>query len=97
MSVNKVDYELLSQAQSVYANQASALDEIINTLTNMNNELQGGWTNLTAEAFIQRFESDHKVALQNARDSIQEISTYIAQYSANCQDEDQQGASAVSG
>lgn len=97
MSINKVDYDVLEQAKSVYANQAAALDDIINTLVKTNGDLQSGWTNETAEAFINRFETDHKIALQNVRDAIQEISEYITQYSANRQDEDRQGASAVSG
>ena len=32
MSVNKVDYDVLDRAKSVYSNQAGMLDEIINTL-----------------------------------------------------------------
>ena len=96
MSVNKVDYDVLEQVETVYANQAAALDDIINTLVKTNSDLQAGWTNKTAEAFINRFETDHKIALQNVRDAIQKISEYISEYAANRQDEDSQGASAVS-
>lgn len=45
MAVNKVDYEVLTSGVSVYANQAEALDEVIQALVKMNGELQGGWTN----------------------------------------------------
>ena len=97
MSVNKIDYGALEQAASSYANQAAALDEIINALVNTNSGLEAGWENETARAFIDRFETDHKVALQNARDAIQEISEYITKYSGDQQDLDSRGASAVSG
>ena len=53
MAVNKVDYEVLTSGVSVYANQAEALDEVIQALVKMNGELQGGWTNQTADAFIE--------------------------------------------
>lgn len=97
MSVNKVDYDVLETATTTYANQAAALDDMINTLVNMNGELQANWTNMTSEAFIQRFEGEHKVALQNARDAIQSISEFISSYLANRQEEDSQSASAISG
>lgn len=97
MAVNKVDYEVLEAGISVYANQAGALDEVLNALVNMNGQLQEGWTNLTADAFIERFESEYKPALENARDAIQSISDYIQSYMQNKQDDDAQGASAIRG
>lgn len=96
-SINKVDYNVLENAVSVYANQASAIDEVINYLVKMNSELQSGWTNQTSDAFINRFESEYKVNLQNIRDALQNISDYIKKYSANRQEEDAQGASAIGG
>lgn len=97
MSVNKVDYDVLETATTTYAHQASALDDVINILVNMNGDLQANWTNMTSDAFIQRFESEHKIALQSARDAIQSISEFIASYLANRQEEDTQSASAISG
>lgn len=97
MSINKIDYDVLEQAKTVYENQAAAIDDVITTLVNMNSALADGWTNQTSAAFINRFETDHKAALQTVRDSVQGISEYIAQYSSNRQDEDAQGASAISG
>lgn len=97
MAVNKVDYEVLTSGVSVYANQAEALDEVIQALVKMNGELQGGWTNQTADAFIARFEDEYKPALENARDAIQSISDFIQSYMQNRQDDDAQGAAAVRG
>lgn len=48
MAVNKVDYEVLTSGVSVYSNQAGALDDVINSLVQMNGQLQDGWTNQTA-------------------------------------------------
>ena len=73
MAVNKVDYEVLTSGVSVY----SALDDVINSLVQMNGQLQDGWTNQTADAFIERFENEYKPALENARDAIQSISDFI--------------------
>ena len=97
MAVNKVDYEVLEAGIGVYANQAGALDDVLNALVQMNGQLQEGWTNLTADAFIERFESEYKPALENARDAIQSISDYIQSYMQNKQDDDAQGASAIRG
>ncbi len=97
MSINKIDYEVLSNGISIYAKQASALDEIITALDTMNGELQDGWTNETASAFIDRYNTEHKVGLQNARDAIQSISEYISNYMANRQEEDSQSAAGIRG
>jgi len=95
-NVNKIDYDVLDAAKTVYANQAEALDEIINTLVNMNAELAEGWTNNTSRAFIERFEGEHKIALEEARDAIQSISEYIVSYVTNRQDEDASSAGSIS-
>lgn len=95
--INKVDYDVLENAVTVYANQASALEEVLNALVTMNGELQANWTNKTSDAFIERFENEHKIALQNARDAIQSISEFIRSYLDNRQEEDNQSASAISG
>ncbi len=95
MSVNKVDYEVLSSGIGVYANQAEALDEVISMLLQMNGQLQEGWTNQTSDAFIARFEEEYKPALENVREAIQSISDYISSYMQARQDDDAAGAAAV--
>lgn len=97
MAINKVDYEVLSTGISVYGTQAGALDNVINALIQMNGQLQDGWTNMTADAFIERFEQEYKPALENARDAVQSISEFIQSYMQNRQDDDAQGAAAVRG
>lgn len=73
------------------------MDDVLTALVQMNGQLQEGWTNLTAEAFIERFENEYKPALENARDAIQSIFDYIQNYMQNKQDDDAQGASAIRG
>ena len=95
MSVNKIDYDVLNNAITVYANQASGLGEIVSQLVKMNGEIQASCTNETLSAFNERFESDHKIALQKAQESIQEISDYIKKYVGSRIEEDQSGAAAL--
>ena len=97
MAINKVDYEVLATGVTVYGNQASTLDEVVTALINMNGQLQDGWTNQTADAFIERFEEEYRPALENARDAIQSISDFIQTYIQNRQEDDAQGAAAVRG
>ena len=52
MAVNKVDYEVLTTGVSTYGNQAEAINEALNALVTMNGQLQEGWTNQTADAFL---------------------------------------------
>jgi len=93
--INKVDYSVLSTATTTYARQAAAIDDVLTALINMNSELAGGWTNKTSEAFLDRFEREYKVNLQQVRDAVQELSDYIEKYSQNRQEEDAEGASAI--
>ncbi len=95
MAVNKVDYEVLETGVTTYGNNADALDEVLTSLMNMNSQLEEGWTNDTATAFIERFNDEYKPALENARDAIQSISDYIAKYVQNRQDDDAQAAAAI--
>lgn len=97
MAINYVDYEVLAKGQTTYSNKAEELDGILKDLFNMNAELSDGWKNDTARAFVQRFQDDHKPAIEKVIAALNEISNYISTYSANRQDEDAQGASAVSG
>ena len=97
MAINKVDYDVLEQASTTYGNEAAAIDDVIRKLDSMNGTLQEGWQNQTAEAFINRYETEHKKALMAARDSINEISQYIKNYRAKAIDNDTEGANAVRG
>ena len=95
MAVNKVDYEVLDSAKGVYANQAEAVSQIISTLNSTNANLQAGWTNQTADAFIQRYESEYKTNLIRLGEALQSISGFITSYVQNRMEEDQQSASAL--
>ncbi|MDO5812376.1 MAG: WXG100 family type VII secretion target [Bacillota bacterium] len=97
MAVNYVDYDVLTTGVSVYASQASALNDVLTALNKMNGELEAGWSNDTARAFIERFNTEHGPALQQAAEAIQSISDYINSYMQARQDDDAAGASAVRG
>jgi len=97
MAINKVDYEVLASGVNVYHNQSQALDEVLRALVAMNGQLQDGWTNQTATAFVERFEAEYGPALENARDAIESISVFIQNYMDSRQADDEQGAAAVRG
>lgn len=97
MAVNKVDYEVLTTGVSTYANQAEAISEALGVLIDMNGQLQEGWTNQTADAFIQRFGDEYQPALENVIEAVQSISDYIQSYMQARQDDDAAGAAAVRG
>lgn len=97
MAINLVDYEVLAQGQATYAKKAGELGEILNSLNTMNSNLMQGWQNDTARAFVDRFNSDHKVAIEKVIGALNEISDYIQKYSAARQEEDAAGAGAVRG
>lgn len=97
MAINYVDYEVLAKGKTTYMNKANELEGILKDLLNMNVELSDGWKNDTARAFVQRFDGDHKPAIEKVIAALNEISEYIKTYSANRQDEDSQGANAISG
>ena len=67
MAVNKVDYEVLTTGVSTYGNQAEAISEALNALITMNGQLQEGWTNQTADAFIQNTNLHWKTLLKQFR------------------------------
>lgn len=70
MATNKIDYDVLEQASKTYSNEAAAIAEVLSKLDSVNSTLAEGWQNDTARAFIERYETEHKKALQAARDSI---------------------------
>lgn len=97
MAVNYVDYEVLTQGKTQYANQAAAIMDVINQIKSMNANLTQGWSNETARAFVNRIDNDHIPKLKQASAALEEVSKYINDYLANRQDEDTQGAGAISG
>ena len=67
MAVNYVDYEVLNTGKTVYANQAAAIMDIIDTINRMNGDLQQGWSNETARAFVERISSDPAKRFKRSR------------------------------
>lgn len=97
MAINYVDYEVLAKGNSIYSKKANDLQIILNELLSMNVELSEGWKNDTARAFVERFQNDHKVAIEKVIEALVDISDYINKYSMDRQDEDAQGAGAIRG
>lgn len=95
MSINKVDYDVLNDGKRVYNEQSEALQAIIDALASMNSQLEAGWENETARAFIDKYETDFKPVLLETRDALYDISQFIQQYVATIQDTDAKGASAL--
>lgn len=96
-SINYIDYDVLERGKNVYHEQADALTSIVSLLNSMNAELEDGWSNETARAFVDRMRTDHIPKLEKASIAIQEVSDYIASYMNNRQSEDREGGAAISG
>ncbi len=97
MATNKIDYEALETAATNYGDQATALADMVKKLDSTNAILQQGWQNETARAFIERYEREHKKALQSAGEALHNISAYIKKYRADEIDRDRSGANSVRG
>ena len=96
MAANYVDYEVLEQAIQVYTREAVTISETISNLDQMTNTLAEGWQNQTSNAFIERYETEYKNALEKMRDSLSEIADYIKRYRENVIENDVNGATAIS-
>ena len=96
MAANYVDYEVLEQAIQVYTREAGTISETISNLDQMTNTLAEGWQNQTSNAFIERYETEYKNALEKMRDSLREIADYIKRYRENVIENDVNGANAIS-
>ncbi|RHU89754.1 WXG100 family type VII secretion target [Clostridium sp. OM07-10AC] len=96
MAANYVDYEVLEQAIQVYTREAGTISETISNLDQMTNTLAEGWQNQTSNAFIERYETEYKNALEKMRDSLSEIADYIKRYRENVIENDVNGANAIS-
>lgn len=96
MAANYVDYEVLEQAIQIYTREAGTISETISNLDQMTNTLAEGWQNQTSNAFIERYETEYKNALEKMRDSLSEIADYIKRYRENVIENDVNGANAIS-
>ena len=92
MAKNMVDYEVLATGAKKYHANAQTLEQVLKNLKTMNGQLQSGWTNETANAFIQRFNTEYAPALKKASEAVESISTYITKYVQATQQADQAAA-----
>lgn len=96
MATNKIDYDTLEQVATTYGKEAEAISSVLTKLNSTNQVLAEGWQNKTSEAFLARYEREHKKALEAARNAIAEISSYIKEYRAKEIERDASGASSIS-
>ncbi len=97
MAENYIDYDVVMNASNIYKSQAEALANVVQTLTNTNAEMQAGFKNETSNAFIERYESEYKVALEKAGEALQSISEFLKTYVDNRIAEDTGTAGNIAG
>lgn len=97
MATNKIDYDVLEQVANTYGNEAETISSILTELSKTNQILAEGVQNETCRAFLARYDSEHKKALEAARDAIAEISSFVTRYRRDQIDLDRRGASAIGG
>lgn len=95
--INYVDYGVLDTASSAYSTQAQALEDVLRQLDATNSDLAGGFKNETSNAFLERYESEHKKALNELCEALMSISKFLTDYSTRHRDEDINTASGVRG
>lgn len=94
-NTNYVNYEVLESGISVYNSQSEAIADVMSSLANMNGELEHGWQNDTARAFINMYNEKYAPALKEAAEALADISSYIAKYMAARKEEDSAGAASL--
>ena len=97
MAENYIDYDVVMNASNIYKSQAEALANVVQTLTNTNAEMQAGFKNETSNAFIERYESEYKVALEKAGEALQSISDFLKTYVDKRKEEDAGTAGNIAG
>lgn len=97
MAENYIDYEVVEASAQSYSQQAEALGAVLQTLAGTNDALQGGFKNQTATAFIERYDSEYKVALEKAQEALLSISEFLTTYMNNRMEEDNATAGSVTG
>ena len=97
MAENYIDYDVVMNASKTYSSQAEALANVVQTLTSTNAEMQAGFKNETSNAFIERYESEYKVALEKAGEALQSISDFLETYVNNRIAEDEGTAGNIAG
>ncbi len=97
MAENYIDYDVVMKASNTYHSQAEALANVVQTLTNTNAEMQAGFKNETSNAFIERYESEYKGALEKAGEALQSISDFLKTYVDKRKEEDAGTAGNIAG
>ena len=97
MAENYIDYDVVMNASNIYKSQAEALANVVQILTNTNAEMQAGFKNETSNAFIERYESEYKKALEKAGEALQSISDFLKTYVNNRIAEDECTAGGIAG
>ena len=97
MAENYIDYDVVMNASNIYKSQAEALANVVQTLTNTNAEMQAGFKNETSNAFIERYESEYKGALEKAGEALQSISDFLKTYVDKRKEEDAGTAGNIAG
>ena len=94
-NTNYVNYEVLESGASVYRSQSEAIGEVMSALAAMNGELQNGWQNDTARAFINMYNEKYAPALKEVVEALSDVSTYISRYMEARKEEDITGAAGL--
>lgn len=95
MSTNLVNYEVLEQTAADYIAQAEAISDVMKKLKASNDELQNGFQNQTATAFITMYNSTHEPNLRTIVEELQDVARYLNEYAAARRDEDERNAAGL--
>lgn len=91
-----IDYDAMAEAATYYTNKAQELREMIEAIKSRNAALVGyDWQSETAEAFQERFETDHATKMEVVAEALDDISRFISDYISGETEGDHSQASAI--
>lgn len=91
---NYINYDVVLECAGKFEQGAEAIAQTAADLSRCNDKLvNDGWRNDTARAYKQRYEEEHKKALQGVETAMREVATFLRNYVQNKSEGDSTEAS----
>lgn len=97
MAENRIDYNTLEATGKSYKEKSDEIMDIVSTLTSTVDDFQNGVQNETSKAFVTKYETEYKPALEKAAEALSSVSEFMTKYAAEIREMDIHIAHGISG